>query len=238
MIGAESKPTEKEVRELEAAHKILFAVMALSNNTYVNLFKRYTTAWKKNSDYKNTKEYKVILNLGVKLGKTVIDWYTTQLYLEKYGNIPKVEVAAKDFLKPNMNVAILKQASKYVKDFKGGLNGADSSGIGVVPLIIWGVIAIVGAVSAAFIVNRLTVTTADRVELLNATKKACTDLNLTPEQCAQVVTTTQQEQTKGHEGVTDTVSEFGSGIKSTLLWGLAIFLGFQFLSKQKTAQHG
>ena len=233
---ADRKPTEKEVRDLEAAHKILFAVLALSNNTYVNLFKRYSPQWKKNPDYKNSREFKIVLKLGVQVAQKAQDWFKTQDYLEQYGKIPKAKVKYTDFLQPSKNVAILKQASEYVKDWKGSLSGEDESGIGVIPLIIWGVIAIVGAVSAAFIVSRLTVSTKDRVELLEATKNTCKELNLTPTECASVVTTTQQEQTKNYEGVTETVHEAASGLSNTLLFGLAIFLGFNFLTSKKSHQ--
>ena len=243
-------PTEQEIKDLEAAHKIMFAVMALSNNTYCNLYKKYLPEWQKNrmlvtvpdglsvkqvEAYKLTPSFKIITNLGVQILQKAKNWFDTQYYLEKYGHIPKVAVTANDFLIAGKSVAILTQASKYVKDWKGsnGMNGVDKSGIGIIPLIIWGVIAIVGAVSAAYIVSRLSVTTQDRVDLLQATKQTCIDLNLTPDQCANIVTSTQQEETHNSQGVTSATEAVGGSITKLFVFGLLAFFGLQALSSRR-----
>ena len=247
----DTKPTEKEVRDLEAAHKIMFATLALSNNTYCNLYKRYFNEWMNNKQmvsyvdgitvkqteaYKLTPTFKIVTNLGVQIMLKAKHWFDTQYYLEQNGGIPKVKIKQDDFLKANQSLNILKQASEYVKNWSGsGIMGNDTSGIGIIPLIIWGVIAIVGAVSAAYIVSRLSVTTKDRIDLLDATKQTCIDLHLTPDQCANVVTTTQQEETHNSQGVTDTAESITGGIKTLFLYGIALFFGLQLIKSKKAS---
>jgi hypothetical protein len=96
------------------------------------------------------------------------------------------------------------------------------------------VVALVGAISAAYIVHRLTTTTQDRQDLLKSAEQTCKDLNLTPAECSDVVTTTQKEESKNTKGVTDVVANAGSSIKTFLYIGLGGLLLITFLKTNKS----
>ena len=229
--GADDKPTAQQIHDLEASHKLLFAALALANNTYCNLYRHYFPQWKENSDYKNTFEFKTVLRLGVDVVQKSKTWFDTQYYLEEKASIPKTKIKPSDFLHPQKNIAILKQAKQYIADWQGAPIQGD--GMGIIPLIIWGVIVLAAAISAAYVVNRLTVSTNDRIELMRTTEQTCKDLNLTPQQCANMVTATQQEETKSTQGVTDAAAAVGGGFTKILLWGAALFLGYKLINEKK-----
>lgn len=220
------KLTPDQVKQFEREHKLLFIYLAITNNQYTNLFQKGLTAWINagtKGSYLDSPAYQPIKRLGQTILIKAKGWYETQSYLEQTALIPKVAVTINDFLQYKKRGAILNQANSWISK-EGKVSGADGcykTSIGIIPLIIWGVIAIVSAISAAYIVNRMTTTTQDRKDLLNAAEQTCKDLNLTAQQCADVVQTTQKEETKNAKAVTDTANAVTGGIKGILLAGAA-----------------
>jgi hypothetical protein len=211
-----------DVKKLEAAHKVQFAYLSLANNLYINLYNKYFPEWKKNKNYKDTREYKIVLKLGLTVYTKAKNWFETQLYLEDKANIPKVNVKLGDFLNAKKRIDVLKQAKAWLKDSN------TVNGIGIIPLIIWGVVAIVAAVSAAYITKRLTVTTEDRKELMEATAQTCKDLNISPEESGKLLLGTQQEATKNSEGF--------KGMTDIFKYGALAGIILLFISKSKKTQ--
>ncbi len=230
----DDKLTPEQVKQFEREHKLLFIYLAITNNTYCNLFDREYKAWhakKLPGTFTDTPEGKIVANLGRTIRLKAKGWYEAQTFLEQNAHIPKVSVTLNDFLVNNKRGAISIQAGKYI-DKSGKVNGIAS--IGIIPLIIWGVILIIGAISAAYIVHRLTTTTQDRKDLLIATEQTCKDLNLTPDQCTNVVTTVQKEESSNAKGVTDSVTAVSTGLSNIFLYGgLALISVLLITSKSK-----
>jgi hypothetical protein len=217
---------EQNVINLEKEHKNLFWQLAVSNNTYLNLQKKYMPIWNKDKNYLKSPSWKTVTALGGQILVKAHHWFETQKELEAKAKIPKTNITENDFLQPKKNLAIQNQNLIY---FTGhGLNG----GIGIIPLIIWGVVLIVGAISAAYIASRLTVSTQDRVDLLAKTAQTCKDLNLTPDECANVVSTVQTQETKNSQGVTDVAKSLTGGVENILLLGGGLLLAFTFLKNK------
>lgn len=202
---------KENATKLEEQHKLLFATLALTNNTYCNLYKKYYPAFiklkKEGKDYTKSHQWQTIIKLGSKILQSAHDWFKTQTDLEKQANIPKVNFTAKDFLNPKKAVSILKQAQLFFpKHITGSeiANAIQGKTIGIVPVVIavvWASAIITASISIAYIVHRMTISTQDRINLLNATKQTCDDLKLTPEECAGVLKTTQTEETKNADAV-------------------------------------
>ena len=231
------KLTPDQVKQFEREHKLLFIYLAITNNQYTNLFQKGLTAWVNSGNkgsYLDSPAYQPIKRLGVQILIKAKNWYETQTFLEQTAGIPKVSVTINDFLQYKKRGAILNQANVWI-DKSGKVSGADGcyqTSIGIIPLIIWGVVAIVSAISAAYVVNRLTTTTQDRQDLLKSAEQTCKDLNLTAQQCADVVQTTQKEESKNSEGVTDAAKAVTGGIKGMLLYG-GLGLGLLFFLKNR-----
>jgi hypothetical protein len=227
--GNDDKLTPEQVKQFEREHKLLFIYLAITNNTYCNLFDREYKAWhakKLAGSFTDTPEGKIVANLGRTIRLKAKGWYEAQTFLEKNAHIPKVSVTINDFLVNSKRGAISIQAGKYI-DKSGKING-----IGIIPLIIWGAILIIGAISAAYIVHRLTTTTQDRQDLLKATEQTCKDLNLTPDQCANVVTTVQKEETNNSKGVTDSVTAVSTGLSDIFLYGGLALIGVLLITSK------
>jgi hypothetical protein len=244
------KLTPDQVKQFEREHKLLFIYLAITNNTYANLFNKGLNSWINagtKGSYLDSPAYQPIKRLGQTILIKAKGWYETQQYLEQTAKIPKVAVTINDFLQYKKRSAILNQANTWI-DKSGHVSGHNEQdvyrincpcnekkiGIGIIPLIIWGVIAIVSAISAAYIVNRMTTTTQDREDLLKQSEQTCKDLNLTAQQCADVVTTTQKEETKNAKAVTDTASAVVGGFKGILLIGGGLLITLAVLKSKKS----
>lgn len=233
---------QENVEKLEEQHKLLFATLALTNNVYCNLYKKNFTIWtqmkKLGKDYKLTNDYKTIIKLGVQIKLAAMDWFKTQSDLEKQANIPAVKITQADFLNAAKAVTILKVAQTF---FNKNVSGEEISkamqGTGIgnpVIAIVWAAAIISAGISIAYIVSRLTVSTQDRLNLLNATKQTCIDLKLSSADCASVMNTAQQEETKNSKGVTDAAAAVGSSFaKVGLVLGLLFVAGMAVKHKSK-----
>ena len=215
------KLTPQQVHDFEREHKLLFIYLALINNTYNNLFSKEYDKWKKSGGtgkFVDSTQGKILHELARTIIAKASAWFKVQNYLEQTANIPPVKVSISDFLRSGkQNLAILNQSNLWIDKSSGKV-----SGIGIIPLIIWGAIVIISAISAAYIVKRMTVTTADREELLQKAQDTCKLLKLTPDECSNVVTTTQREESRNAQAVTDTAASVTSGFKSLLLLPLII----------------
>lgn len=72
-----------------------------------------------------------------------------------------------------------------------------TSGIGFIPLLIWAVIAIIGLFTAQEVVDDLTTTTEEKMDLMKQTQETAKELGLTPEQASGLISQTQQEASAG-----------------------------------------
>lgn len=234
---------QESVEKLEEQHKLLLATLALTNNTYCNMFKKFHPIFaadkKKGIDFTKSPDYQTIVKLGQQIFKSAGDWLKTQTDLEKQAHIPKVDLSIHDFLDPKKAVKILKLAQTFFKKGVSGMEISDSirgdgSGIGnPVIAIVWAAALITAGISIAYIVHRLTISTQDRIDLLNATKQTCIDLKLSPTECAGVINTAQVEETKNSKGVTDAAEAVGSGFAKILFVGAALFIGLQLIKNKK-----
>lgn len=240
--NAAEHSVEETAQKLEEQHKLLFATLALTNNTYCNMFKKFSPEWRKmkkaGKDFTKTPEFKTLLKLGIQVKKAAQDWFKTQTDLEAKAKIKKAPIKIDDFLVSSKAVTILKYAQTF---FKKNISGSDISeaiqhnGIGIVPVVIvvaWASAIVVASVSVAYMVSRMTISTQDRIDLLNATKKTCEDLNLTPEECAGVINTAQTEETKNSKGVTDAADAVGGGLTKIAFLAAAAYVLVQ-LTKNK-----
>ena len=70
-------------------------------------------------------------------------------------------------------------------------------GMGFIPLLIWGAIAIFGLWTAQEVTDDFTTTTQEKAELLKATQDTALALGLTPEQASGLISQTQKEASEG-----------------------------------------
>jgi len=125
----------------------------------------------------------------------------------------------------------------YIKTFPDFMQAAylsahpelnpSAQGIGILPLIIWAVMWIIGSLSAAYIVHETHKESSDQQDLIEKTNKFCTDHNLTPAQCQALLlnqTTSVEKQASSSPGL---LASIGTPI------GIAIggFLLYQFVLK-------
>lgn len=178
-------PTADEVAQFETAHKSLFITLAFANNLYINLFEQGLNAFLASGasgNYTDSPEYTPVQQLGQMVAVKAGKWFDVQNYLEANTNIAKCAVTDNDILIPASNIAVMNQANMY-------LDGGSIQGVGFVPLLIWAVIVIAAAISASYIVYRLTDTNQDKTDLLNQITATSKALNLTPTQVQGLATT-------------------------------------------------
>lgn len=93
-------------------------------------------------------------------------------------------------------------------------------GIGWIMLAVWAIVAIAALVTAAKIVDDLTTTAQEKEALMKTTQDTCKNLNLSPDQCANLINNTQEQ-----------ASDTSGGIGTTLKWGAIIVGGFFILKE-------
>lgn len=203
------KPTEAQIRELEKAHKMMLVDLVLANKLFLSLLPKLKG---KKTD---SKEYKAVHALGLKIVDLVKAWYIRQRNYEVKAGIPKADPNLyKYFLTANGQRNLVDQAKKYMDPSKPENQIMGIFGIGIIPLIIWAVIIIAAAYTAVQITNDLTTTSEEKADLLKQTQATLKDLNITGPQAAAIITQTQAEASNptGEGG-------FFSSIKTLLLWG-------------------
>lgn len=214
-----SQPTEAQVRKFEFDHNAQFAYLVLANQLWLSLPGKYGFDPKKT----NTKQYAAWYKMGKKIAELAGKWGERQIKLEniKDSKVPKVSQYLKNFLKPGAPAKELSDvALKLVKIDKG------ATGLGFIPLIIWAVIAIVTAVSAAYIIDETTTTAQEKQELMKTTETTLKELNIPPDKAAEIIQNTQQQASQN----TGLLNSLTGGNSSLILIALAFFL---FTSKNQ-----
>ena len=190
-----AQATEKEVRDLEKAMNEQFYYLVQGAAFRIAIARKYGLD---STDFKNYNSVFVPL---------VKSWILREIKYEREnikhgvtGIIASGDLKANDFYYS----AELPKLVELVKKWNAEKT---TSGIGFIPLLIWAVLAIVGAFTAVTITDDLTTTTQEKEELLRTTQQTAKDLGLTPEQAAGLITQTQAEASQG-------------GITDVLKWGL------------------
>lgn len=193
----ETKPTAKDIRALEKAHK-----QGLVNLLQAMRF-RYLMYLKLGQ---NSPEWKKYAQLTFDIWKS---WYARQLRLEK-GGATKEGILQNDWLtKPGV-----KKLEALAKKWD-----ASGQGIGFIPLLIWAVVALVGAFTAYQITDELNTTTEEQEQLINATDAICQKYKFSPEECKKFMTEeTKQVNQKNESGLLSTI------MKPLLLVGIGILV--------------
>jgi len=179
-----AQATEKQVKDLEKALTEQFFLLVQAATFRLNLARKYGL------------KDKAFLDYSKKFEQLVRAWVLKEVPYEKVllqngikGLIASGNVHWEDFF----DSAKLPLLYAVVKKF-------DKQGEGLgfpIPLLIWAVIAIVGAFTAAKITDDLTTTTQEKQELMQTTQQTCKDLGLTTEQCAEMISQTQKEASAG-----------------------------------------
>jgi hypothetical protein len=209
-----AKPTEDQIRAFEKAHKSQYLDLVTANRLWIKLFNKHVAGKPKDS-----KEYKSVFALGNNIAKNAAKWYVRQYKLETKGKVPAVsKEIVKYFLSPKNEAELIKVANTYL-DKKDQLTG-----LGFIPLIIWGVIILIAAFTAYEITDELNTTAEEKGDLMRQTQATLKDLQVNPEQAAAIISSTQEQASADGGGL------FGG---FPLKLGL-LAAGFYFLTQHKT----
>lgn len=185
-----AKPTEKQVQDFEKSHKSQYLSLVTANRLWLQLFSKIA------GKPKDSKQYKAVLALGKNIAKNVGKWYGRQYLLEQKAKIP---AAPKDiasyFLNPKKEADLIKVANSYLPQ-KDKLKG-----MGFVPLLIWGAIALITAFTATSIVDEMNTTAEEKADLMKQTQSTLKDLEIPPDQAAAIITNTQHQASAGGGGL-------------------------------------
>jgi|GEM_PF-3801524 hypothetical protein len=102
--------------------------------------------------------------------------------------------------------------------------------VGFIPLIIWGIILIVGFISSAYMVHETHKEAQDQIDLTQKTSDFCTQHNLSPADCMKAL----QGQTTSLQKSKDSSASFLGLIPTPLLWGIAIWGGYKVFVELNT----
>ena len=189
-----AQATEKQVRDLETAMNEQFYYLVQGAAFRIAIARKYGL------ESEAFKKYNAVFVPLVK------SWILREVKYEleniKHGVtgiISSGDLKANDFYYSEKLPVLTELVKKW--------NIEKTSGIGFIPLLIWAVVAIVAAFTAATITDDLTTTTQEKEELLRTTQQTAKELGLTPEQAAGLITQTQAEASQG-------------GITDVLKWGL------------------
>lgn len=190
-----AKATEAQIRQLENVHK-----QALSNILQAIAF-RYLIYQKFGSDSQQWKRYAALVT---RLGNS---WFDRQMKLEAGGAI-KEGINRNDLFTYQGNQKLRDLVKRW--DSKG-------EGIGIIPIIAWAIVALVGFFTADQIVDELNTTTQEQGELIQTTQEYCKLYNLNAEECKKILI----EQNKA-------VNPPDSGGLGTTLakWGIGLGIAF------------
>lgn len=217
-----AKPTEKQVREFEAAHKLQLANLAIANFTFLNVMLPYASKLKQLKDYKTNvvaqRKVKAVQDYGQFLAKMLGKWYGRQLNIERRAGVQKMPSNL-------MSLFFSKSNERQLADMVKKMFDTPPKQLGFIPLLIWAVIAIVAAFTAYEIVNETTTTAQEKADLLKQTESTLKELNIPPSQAAAIITSTQQQATETGGGIFSNVTGGGSTLIPLAIAALiAIFL--------------
>jgi hypothetical protein len=210
-------PTKEDILKYEAAHKTLFASLVIANNLWLGMPGKYNFD-PKIEKQKNSAKYKAWVNYGQQIAKTVGAWYGRQYKLEqvKDAHVEKFPPVLTYFLQPGEKQKTLNDlALKLIKP------GTAGEGLGFIPLLIWGVIALIAAFSAVYIIDETTTTAQEQEHLLKTTAETLKELGIPPDKAAEIIESTQKQATE-NKGLLNSIT--GGGFSTPLLIALAAFL--------------
>lgn len=216
-------PTKEEVQKYEFEHKVLFVSLVIANSLWLNLPGKY----KFDPKIKNTSQYNSWIKMGQSIGTILKGWAERQIALENVPGspVPKLNAAVySSFFLPEKMKFLTDTALKMIKP------GTAGPGLGFIPLLIWGVIAISAFFTAAYIISKTTVTVADKEHLLATTAQTLKDLNIPPDKAAQIISETQQQASDGNGLLNNITGGFGKIIPVALL----AFFGFKLIGSNKS----
>ena len=218
-----ARPTEAQVRALELAHKEQYIRLVASNRLWIKLF---TQLYKLNLPKTNAK-WKSLYALGNVIAKQAGSWYVRQKNLETKGKIPPVRAdIVKYFLNPKEELKLITIANSYLDPTQPTIK---INGIGIIPLLIWGVIILIAALTAYEITDELNTTAEEKTTLMKQTETTLKDLGVTGPEAAAVISQTQQQASANETGG----GLFGGIFPKLAIAAAAIF--FLMNNKHKTA---
>lgn len=224
-----AKASTEQVIKLEREHKGQFVDLVLANKLFLSLLPKIA------GKSKTSKEYKAVEALGKKIIQLITSWYKRQLKYEQKAGVPKMDKNLFTyFLNPKTQDKVLAQAKAFLVPGGKGNQILSIYGMGIVPLIIWGAIALIAAFTAYEITDELNTTAEEKADLLKQTQATLKDLNVTGQQAANIIQDTQQQATEG-SGV---FGGFGSILKLAP-WAIGIWAVNEFVLKpQKNVAKG
>lgn len=218
-----SRPTKEQVEKYEFDHKVLFVSLVIANSLWLNLPGKYGFDPKK----KDTPQYKAWIKMGQEIAHTLGSWGTRQLKLQTAPDnaVPKIDNAVfTSFFKPDKKKWLTDQALKMIKP------GTAGAGLGFIPLLIWGVIALIAFFSAAYIIDETTTTAQEKEHLLKTTADTLKELNIPPDKAASIISETQTQASE-NTGLLNSVT--GGGLNKLLLPAAIVF--FLLMNKKNKA---
>lgn len=204
-----SKPTEAQVRKLELAHKEQYIRLVAANRLWIKLF---TQIYKLP---KTDPKWKSLYAFGTTIAKQAGSWYARQKNLEVKGKIPTVRPdIVKYFLVPKDELKLITVANDYLDPTKETIK---INGLGIIPLLIWGVVIIILAFTAFEITDELNTTAEEKATLMKQTEQTLKDLNVTGPEAAAIISSTQAQASAGE-------TSLFSGPKLLIIAGIAAFV--------------
>lgn len=180
-----AKPTTAQVRALEIAHKEQYIRLVASNRLWIQLFTKLYNSKLPKTD----KKWTALYDFGRLIAKQAGSWYVRQKSFESKAGVPAVRAdIVKYFLIPKEEKKLITVANSYLDPNKETIKG-----IGIIPLIVWGVVALVVAFTAIQITDELNTTAEEKQELMVQTQKTLKELNVTGTEAANIITNTQAE---------------------------------------------
>lgn len=211
-------PTNIQIKTLETIHKKMFVDLVVANRLWIGMLNKVKGL------PKTDKRYIAMLDYGKLIAKLFGKWYARQQQLEKAKIPPFPKELVALFLVPDKAAQLEKQALAYIQDKKL------PDKLGIVPLLVWGAVAVAGLFTAAFIVDQINTTAAEKVELLKQTEITLKALNVTPEQAGKIIAETQQQASEPSGGG----GLFGGGIIKPIGIGIGLYFLFQAINKNQT----
>jgi len=216
-----AKATAEEIQQLERDHKAQFVDLVLANRLFIKLLPKIR------GKAKTSKEYQAVLNFGKTIARLVGSWYVRQKDYEDKAGIPKSDPnLLKYFLVPSKQNNLIAQAKQYLDPKQKENQILSIYGIGIIPLIIWAIIAIVAAYTAKTIADHINTTAAEKEDLLKQTEATLKDLNISGPQAANIISSTQAQVPSGPSSLT-------SGFGNLLLWGGLAFVAIKFMGNKQ-----
>lgn len=215
-----AKPTAEDIRKLEFAHKVQFVDLAMANRLWLQFLKKLPKD-ASGKAIKTSRQYIALVAYGKKIADLVGKWYARQYRIEAAGgkDVPKFPKEVLNyFAKPADEIKLLEFAKGYIKS--GSIKG-----LGIIPLIIWGVIALIGAFTVTQVVDELNTTAEEKQDLLKATEKTLKELNVTGPEAAAIISQTQKE-------ASESGGLLGGMMPKLLIAGGLIFLLLQLKNKK------